>query len=124
MRPSTPPVIVGVGELSTSLVQNTIVYNTLPLPNCGTIFDGVITSLGNNLFSNLDGCNITLQTTDLVGEARLGALTDDGTPGNAHVPLLPDSPAIDAANDAACPKRDQLGRRRKPRCDIGTVEFR
>jgi hypothetical protein len=33
-------------------------------------------------------------------------LGDDGTAGNAHVPLLPDSPAIDAANKAACPKKD------------------
>jgi hypothetical protein len=102
--PSTPlpPVIRGV-DTATTVVQNTIVYNSLPLQNC----DGVITSLGNNLFSNLNGCNITLQTSDLVGEARLGALTDDGTAGNAHVPLLPDSPAIDAANKAACPKKDQ-----------------
>jgi hypothetical protein len=109
-----------VAGTSTS-VQNTIVYNIDPLArDCG----GVITTLGNNLISSLSGCDITLHNTDLVGEARLGALSDDGTPGNAHVPLLPDSPAIDAANDAACPKRDQLGQRRKPRCDIGAVEFR
>jgi hypothetical protein len=118
-RPEPTPVI-RAADTSTTVVQNTIVANILPLPDC----DGVITSLGNNLFSNLNGCNITLQTTDVVGEARLGALTDDGTAGNAHVPLLPDSPAIDAANKAACPKKDQLGRPRKPRCDIGAVEFR
>jgi hypothetical protein len=115
------PVIRGV-DTSTSIVQNTIVYS-IPDPlsrDCA----GVITSLGNNLFSDPSGCDVTLQNTDLVGEARLGAVSDDGTPGNAHVPLLPDSPAIDAANNAACPKKDQLGRPRKPRCDIGAVEFR
>jgi hypothetical protein len=112
------PVIRGL-DSSTSLVQNTIVHNILPLPDCV----GVITSLGNNVFSNPNGC-VTLQTSDLVGEARLGALSDDGTAGNAHVPLLPDSPAIDAADKKACPKRDQIGQRRTPRCDIGAVEFR
>ena len=44
--------------------------------------------------------------------------------------MLPTSQAIDAGNDAVCPRTDQLGQRRVniPRvgtsiCDIGAVEF-
>jgi hypothetical protein len=57
-------------------------------------------------------------------------LTDNGKPGYGHVPLLPTSQAIDAGNDAVCPRRDQLGQRRvdipdmgTSHCDIGAVEF-
>jgi hypothetical protein len=57
-------------------------------------------------------------------DAGLGQLADDGTPGNAHYRLVSDSPAIHAANDAVCPKKDQLGPPRAPRCDIGAIEFR
>jgi hypothetical protein len=109
-----------IGSTSSTFLQNTIVHNTDPFArDCG----GVITSLGNNLIGNLTDCTITLQLTDFTGEANLGALTDDGTPGNAHYPLLPESRAIDSANDAACPKKDQIGQPRQPRCDIGAVEF-
>jgi hypothetical protein len=37
-----------------------------------------------------DPCNITLQPSDLTGDAGLDDLVDDGTPGNAHYPLLSD----------------------------------
>jgi hypothetical protein len=38
---------------------------------------------------------------------------------------LPTSQAIDAANDEACPVKDQIGQRRHPhQCDIGAIEFR
>jgi hypothetical protein len=67
---------------------------------------------------------MTIQLSDQTGDAGLGDLVDDGTPGNAHFPLLSDSQAIDAANDAACPKKDQIGQPRKPECDIGAVEFK
>ena len=85
---------------------------------------GVITSLGNNFIGNPAGCNITLQLSDLTGDAELGTFTDDGTPGNAHYSPLPLSPVIDAGNNSACPKTDQIGQPRKPKCDIGAVEFR
>jgi hypothetical protein len=49
--------------------------------------------------------------------------------GTGPVPL-PTSPAIDAGNDAVCPRWDQLGQRRvdipgvgTSRCDIGAIEF-
>src|SRR5262249_28361093 len=73
--------------------------------------EGPITSLGNNLVSDTAGCAIVLQPTDLTGDAGLGAFTDNSTPGNGHVPLLAPSPAINAANDAVCPKKDQIGQR-------------
>jgi hypothetical protein len=88
-------------------------------PNC----DGAVTSLGHNLFGDLSRCAVVLQPTDRLGEPGLGEFVDDGTPGNGHFPLLPTSPAIDAGDDAACPKRDQLQRRRDRPCDIGAVEF-
>jgi len=64
-----------------------------------------------------------LEPTDLTGDSGLGAFTDNGTPGNGHFPLLPTSQAIDAANNKVCPKKDQIGRLRKPHCDIGSIEF-
>jgi hypothetical protein len=84
---------------------------------------GVVTSRGNNLIGDTAGCTITLQSSDLTGDPGLDAFTDDGTPGNGHVPLLSTSRAIDAGNDAACPKRDQLGEKRVGLCDIGAIEF-
>jgi hypothetical protein len=82
-----------------------------------------ITSFGNNLIGNPTDCTITLQGTDLTGDPRLAPFTDDGTPGHGHFPLLPESAAIDAGNDAACPTRDQLGQPRVGICDMGSIEF-
>ena len=70
------------------------------------------------------GCTITLLPSDLTGDPGLGAFTDTGRPGNGHFPLLPTSQAIDAGNDALCPRTDQLGRRRLGPCDIGAIAFR
>jgi hypothetical protein len=84
---------------------------------------GPITSLGNNLIGTPSDCTITLQPTDLRGNPGLDAYTDDGTPGNGYFPLLLTSQAIDAGNDAACPKIDQLGEPRHKPCDIGAIEF-
>jgi hypothetical protein len=53
----------------------------------------------------------------------LGAFVDNGEPGNGHFELLANSPAIDAGNDNACTKRDQIGEQRRKICDIGAVEF-
>jgi hypothetical protein len=91
---------------------------------------GAATSLGHNLIGEPTGCTITLQPSDLTGDPGLGPFTDNGRPGNGHFPLLPTSQAIDAGDDAACPRRDQLGQRRvniprvgTSRCDIGAIEF-
>ena len=91
---------------------------------------GPITSLGNNVIGDTSDCAIDLASTDFVGDAGLGVFEDNGTPGNGHIPLLAESPAIDAGNRHACPRRDQLGNRRVDVdndhpviCDIGAVEF-
>ena len=105
------------------LLQNTILVHSSDnefAQDCA----GIITSLGNNLIGDPSSCIITLQPSDLTGDAGLGQLVDDGTAGKAHYPLLLDSQAIDAANDAACLRKDQIGQPRHPECDIGAIEFR
>jgi hypothetical protein len=82
-----------------------------------------VTSLGHNLIGDPTGCAITLQPADLTGDPGLGTFTDNGTPGNGHIPLQRGSPAIDAGNNAFCPPTDQLGRRRIGPCDIGAMRF-
>jgi hypothetical protein len=110
-------------------LQNTILaLNTDNLDDSDC--SGVVTSLGNNLIGDRTRCQINLQPSDLMGDPGLGALVESDTPGRGHVPLLPTSQAIDAGDDAACPRRDQLGQRRvniphvgTSRCDIGAIEF-
>src|SRR5262249_28067498 len=113
------------GASSTVQLQNTILARNRSLvamegPDCF----GPLTSLGTNLLGDPTGCTITLQPTDRTGAPGLDTFKDNGRPGHRHFPLLPDSPAIDAGNDAVCPRRDQLGRRRVGPCDIGAIEFR
>jgi len=84
---------------------------------------GPFTSLGNNLIGDPTGCTITGRPSDLTGDPGLDAFTDNGTPGNGHFPLLPTSQAIDAGNNAVCPRTDQLGQRRIGPCDIGAIRF-
>ena len=108
---------------ATTRLQNTIVVH-----NGDATFAlclGAVTSLGHNLIGD-SSCIVAPQQGDVIGQpdAGLDQLVDDGTPGNAHYLLVSDSPAIDAANNAVCPKKDQLGRPRAPRCDIGAIEFR
>jgi hypothetical protein len=108
---------------ATTILANTIIANNTStefLEDCA----GPATSLGNNLIGDLTGCAIVLQPGDLTGDPGLGPFTDNGKPGNGHFPLLPTSQAIDAANNAVCPKKDQIGQPRKPHCDIGSIEFR
>ena len=65
-------------------------------------------------------------------DVGLGALVENGKPGNAHVPPLAGSALIDAGGEVRdrCSRRDQLGRPRGDgdadgsiRCDIGAIEF-
>jgi hypothetical protein len=112
-------------------LQNTILaLNTLEFDTTSNASDcsGKITSLANNLVGDTTDCTITLQTTDLTGDPGLGDFTDDGTPGNGHFPLLPDSQAIDAGNNDVCLDNpilatDQIGNPRFGICDIGSIEF-
>jgi hypothetical protein len=116
-------------------LQNAIIAdNSAPSAPVGADCTGSVTSrfvsLGNNLIGALTGCTISLQPSDLTGDPGLGTFTDDCRPGNGHFPLLSTSQAIDAGNDATCPRRDQLGQRRvnirgvgTSLCDIGAIEF-
>ena len=62
---------------------------------------------------------------NLAADPRLGPLGDYGG-GMATLPLLPGSPAIDAADLDSCPDTDQRGvdRRQGARCDMGAYESR
>ena len=117
----------GIGNSGgTVRLKNTLV--ALNTRSNGTVIEdcfGEIVSLGNNFIGNTTDaeCINSLQPSDLTGDPRLGALTDGGDPGLAHFQLLSDSPAIGAADPAACPQTDQLGFFRVATCDIGAVEF-
>jgi hypothetical protein len=104
---------------NTLIALNVITEHSLGGPDCL----GPVTSLGGNLIGDPTDCAITLQASDLIGAPGLGTFTDDGTPGQGYVPLLPESPAIDAGDPAACPATDQLGQLRVTPCDIGAIEF-
>jgi hypothetical protein len=113
-------------------LQNTILARNISgdSPDCF----GSVGSLGNNFVGTQMGCTVTVLPgagdLDRTGNPLLVDLSDVGTPGFGHFPPRPDSPAIDAGNDAACPDTDQLGRGRvmvlanAPHvCDIGAIEF-
>jgi hypothetical protein len=107
------------------LLTNTILArNTRPFGGKSSDCSGPVTSLGHNLIGDPTGCTITLEPTDLTGDPGLGTFTDNGTPGNGHLPLQRGNPALDAGNQACCPPTDQPGRRRIGPCDIGAMRFR
>lgn len=109
----------GINNLGTVTLTNTIIASNLSGDDC---FGGGFTSLGHNLDSD-STCNLT-EPTDLPGvDPLLGPLHDNGGPTETHA-LLPDSPAINAADDAACPDTDQRGvsRPQGAACDIGAYE--
>ncbi len=75
---------------------------------------GNIASNGNNIFGMVAGCSVVIQASDIVGNPQLGALVTTASPTpnvqQSYLPLLAASPAIDSANTAACPTKDQLGK--------------
>jgi hypothetical protein len=112
----------GGGIHGQAYLQNTILAGNTARLGADCI-GGPVTSLGSNLIGDLTGCTITLYPSDLTGDPGLDAFIDSDRPGKGHFPLLPTSQAIDAGNDAVCPRRDQLGQRRMGPCDIGAIEF-
>jgi uncharacterized repeat protein (TIGR01451 family)/CSLREA domain-containing protein len=101
--------------------SNTIVSgNTAASPtsaNCDT----AITSNDFNLEQG-GTCGFT-QSSDVNGDPKLGALTDNGGPTNTQFPAA-GSAAIDAGDSGTCPATDQRGvsRPKLAGCDIGAVE--
>jgi hypothetical protein len=81
-----------------------------------------LNSLGSNVFS--DGTCFPVASDQIVGDAGVDGLADNGGPTRTHA-LLPGSPAIDAADAAACPAEDQRGTARPQGsgCDVGSFEF-
>ena len=92
-------------------------------PDCA----GSVTSAGNNLIGNTDGCAVSLMGSDIAGtgaapvDPRLGPLQNNGGPTETHA-LETASPAVDAG--AGCPATDQRGFPRPvgAACDIGAYE--
>jgi beta-glucanase (GH16 family) len=80
-----------------------------------------INSLGSNVFT--DGTCNPIGSDQVVADAGLGALADNGGPTLTHA-LLPGSPAIDAADASVCPAIDQRGvaRPQGAGCDVGSFE--
>ena len=81
-----------------------------------------INSLGTNVFT--DGTCYPVASDQIVGDAGIGVLADNGGPTLTHA-LLAGSPAIDAADSAACPATDQRGvtRPQGAACDVGAYEY-
>jgi hypothetical protein len=107
-------------------LQNTIVADNsahfLGADRTGSVAS-LFVSLGNNLIGDSTGCTISVQFSDLTGDPGLDIFSDHGRPGSGHIPLLSGSPAIDAGNNEACPRTDQLGQTRAGNWDIGAIEF-
>jgi len=79
-----------------------------------------INSLGFNVFS--DGTCFPVSSDQIVGDAGLDTLSDNGGPTQTQA-LLPGSPAIDEADNALCPVTDQRSVARDASCDAGAYEF-
>ena len=121
---------------ATLKMQNTIIAGNVgengSVANCDSS-GGSMLSMGHNLTDSLEGCPITLLPTDITGDPKFGVLTDTGFPGGGHMPLLADSPAIDAGDNAVCQSMptDQRGNPRiidgdgdgSEVCDMGAVEY-
>jgi predicted outer membrane repeat protein len=101
---------------------NTIVTGGLSGSNCAAAPSAAITSLGHNIAGD-NTCNLN-GPGDLPGaDPLLGPLQDNG--GSTHtMALQPGSPAIDSADNNACPPTDQRGvhRPQGPACDMGAYE--
>ena len=127
----------GVSLQNTILARNTW-FHGFEDPPYSTPWDcdGAVSSLGHNIVGDTFGCTIALQSTDYVGDAKLGIFADqikaaDGSlQGNGQIPLLAGSPAIDAGDYNTCTRTDQLGYPRVDAnldcgqtCDVGAVEY-
>ncbi|MEX1253947.1 MAG: choice-of-anchor Q domain-containing protein [Dehalococcoidia bacterium] len=124
----------GINSDNEANFQNTIISYNGDL-NCGGTQP--VTSLGSNLeeqdaVPEAQGTCEFLAGDDLLanGPSGLGPLADNGGPTQTHA-LLAGSPAIDTADDSACPETDQRGVARPQdgdddgtaACDIGAFEL-
>jgi hypothetical protein len=124
---------VGTDAAATTRIMDSVVAGN-PTGNCY----GTLVSEGHNAIGSDSSC--TLQLAQGAGHDQpsvnplFGVLSDDGEPGDAHYPLLSNSPLIDAGGQPGrnCTLRDQIGNPRingrhphhgQPLCDIGAIEF-
>jgi fibronectin-binding autotransporter adhesin len=114
---------VGDGTLS---LRNTILSNGA---GGGSDCQNYLATIAINVHNLIEdgSCNESEGTVTgfVPGDPKLGPLGDYSGP-TPTMALLPDSPALNAANDASCPLLDQRGfvrsRGNEDACDIGAVE--
>jgi hypothetical protein len=122
LQPNSSMAALSSANTASSVLVNTILTSS-ELGTAALACSGPVTSLGHNIIDDANGCDVTLLSSDRTGDAGLGEFTDNGRPGNAHLPLLKTSQAIDAGDNAFCSNADQLGHERVKVCDIGAIEF-
>ena len=127
VAPDYAPSTLFIGQFGGGFVPTLALTNTIITGNqwyaCEKFASGTtgnVVSGGHNVVQD-DSCNAV--ASDLViWDALLGALADNGGPTQTHA-LLSASPAINAADIAACPAVDQRGLSRDAACDIGAYEY-
>ena len=126
--PDWAPSAIFVGSFNAAVPSLTI-DNSLIVGNhwyaCEQYASGGNVSLisgGHNVVQDAT-CN-PVASDIIIWDALIGPLADNGGPTWTHA-LLPGSPAIDSADEVACPATDQRGiaRPQGPNCDIGSFEL-
>lgn len=132
----------GIVSYSDGTIQNTILaQNTSGTGNTDDCRSTLMVSDGYNLFGDIDGCDMQLDSTDLHGDSsgsgildpEIDRLADNGGGTWTHA-LLSTSPAIDSGNPAGCSDgtnlltTDQRGTGYSRhffmgRCDMGAYEY-
>ena len=126
--PDWAPSTFFIGQFGGGFVPTLTLTNTIVTGNhwyacekfaSGTV--GNVVSGGHNLIQD-DSCNPAAGDI-ILWDALISPLADNGGPTLTHALLL-GSPAIDAADDAACSATDQRGTTRPQgaHCDIGSYE--
>lgn len=122
----------GTFDIADSIIADNELIVAGPVPLLD--FDecaGTITSLGNNILTNVKAIHCTINGSYAATEPLLAALAFNGGPTRTHA-LQPGSPAIDAGNNAGCVDdlgepivTDQRGIARPygQYCDIGAFEY-
>ena len=111
------------GETSATLtLVNSIVVGTQT--NCffAPWGSGVVTLTADHNNAFTDATCFAGASDQVVADAGLGPLADNGGPTLTHA-LLAGSPAIDAGDNAVCPATDQRGVARDAACDAGSFEY-
>jgi hypothetical protein len=126
--PDWAPSALFIGQFGGGFVPTLTLTNSIITGNhwyaCERFASGTaanVVSGGNNVVQ--DGSCSPVASDVIVLDALISPLADNGGPTLTHA-LLPGSPAIDTANDAACPATDQRGitRPQGTHCDVGAYE--